>query len=593
MIQTMSTFQKDAETSRAPLRLRTLNLTSGETIAVSEHLTVVVGPNNVGKSSLLNAIWAALSSAPNQPITHLMPPLASIEAEVPDVEGVIRLLNGLTKPEEPGQSVRGYFQERTWLLPNLGNVTESQVHSGLMPRQPAPQLGQMIWLFAINLTPEARLGQLGQVQIPNLYTEVPHQPLQKLWANRELEEQFNSYSRRAFGLELTVNRHAGMQTALHIGRPTQPEPRIGEPGPYLAEIAALPQAAGQGHGVQAFLGIVQALISQTYDLVLIDEPEAFLHPPQARMLGEIFVELSRGGTQVLVSTHSDDFLQGVLLKSASQSDVTVVRLTRPSSDANHVAQVPSAALRRLYEDPLLRYSNVLNGVFYKGVVVCESEADCRYYSAVLDAAIDEADPRADLMFTQVGGKDRIAKAVFALRAAEVPTAVIADIDLLADKPKYLELLTLLGGQEAEVSADLNTIAAWVRTVDEPVNRQFARHVFEKVLAVESEAASLSEAEIKELRDVLSKKSGWKLLKQKGRGAIASGDPTRAFNAVLATSAKCGLFLVPVGELESFHPEIGGTKAQWLRTVFETDAYAQANESRDLVTAVARYIASCQ
>jgi ABC-type uncharacterized transport system ATPase subunit len=106
--------------------------------------------------------------------------------------------------------------------------------------------------------------------------------------------------------------------------------------------------------VQAFLGMVLTLVARTYDVVLLDEPEAFLHPPQARLLGGIFVELSREGSQIVVATHSDDFLQGVLTASAEATPVTVARLTRPQPTINSVAQVSLDSLRKLYEDPLLR-----------------------------------------------------------------------------------------------------------------------------------------------------------------------------------------------------------------------------------------------
>jgi predicted ATPase len=38
-------------------------------------------------------------------------------------------------------------------------------------------------------------------------------------------------------------------------------------------------------GVQAFVGIVCAVLWGDYRAILIDEPEAFLHPPLARKLG--------------------------------------------------------------------------------------------------------------------------------------------------------------------------------------------------------------------------------------------------------------------------------------------------------------------
>jgi hypothetical protein len=333
-------------------------------------------------------------------------------------------------------------------------------------------------------------------------------------------------------------------------------------------------------------------MTRSYDIVLIDEPEAFLHPPQARLLGEIFVDLSRRGVQLIVSTHSDDFLQGVLSASATSVDVSIVRLTRPTPTVNAVAQISSPSLRRLYEDPLLRYSNILNGIFYKGVVFCEAEADCKYYSAVLDSLYGAAEPRPDILFTQVGGKDRFAKGVSALLAAKVPTAVIADLDLLADQAKFDELFSLLGGDPSSLGGHLNVLSAWVRSQARGVDRAFASYMLTELLAASGDTL-LSGEESKEIRRIVKATSGWDLVKTHGRQALANGGPTTAFDNILRATQEVGLFLVPVGELERFHPEVGGTKQQWLRRVFEDNKFAASATAAEFVRRVASHVASLQ
>jgi predicted ATPase len=61
--------------------------------------------------------------------------------------------------------------------------------------------------------------------------------------------------------------------------------------------------------VKAFTGIITALTAGDPHVVLIDEPEAFLHPSLASMLG---VEVSRAAVssdkRVFVSTHSPFFV---------------------------------------------------------------------------------------------------------------------------------------------------------------------------------------------------------------------------------------------------------------------------------------------
>ncbi|MGZ3471666.1 MAG: AAA family ATPase [Isosphaeraceae bacterium] len=48
----------------------------------------------------------------------------------------------------------------------------------------------------------------------------------------------------------------------------------------------------QGDGIRSFVGIVVALLILNRGLFLIDEPEAFLHPPQAYRIGAFIAEQS-------------------------------------------------------------------------------------------------------------------------------------------------------------------------------------------------------------------------------------------------------------------------------------------------------------
>jgi len=47
---------------------------------------------------------------------------------------------------------------------------------------------------------------------------------------------------------------------------------------------ALPQVQEQGDDVKSFVGMLLAITATEYPLLLIDEPETFLHPPQAYLL---------------------------------------------------------------------------------------------------------------------------------------------------------------------------------------------------------------------------------------------------------------------------------------------------------------------
>ncbi len=132
-------------------------------------------------------------------------------------------------------------------------------------------------------------------------------------------------------------------------------------------------------GIKAFTGLVAAILSADHRVMLIDEPEAFLHPVLARKLGVKLTELaSERDANVLASTHSAGFLMGCV----ESGNVNVVRLTYKKNKKATARHLPSERLRGMMKDPLLRSTGVLGGLFHEGVVVCEQDSDRALYQEV-------------------------------------------------------------------------------------------------------------------------------------------------------------------------------------------------------------------
>jgi predicted ATPase len=67
-----------------------------------------------------------------------------------------------------------------------------------------------------------------------------------------------------------------------------------------------------GFGLSFVLGIIVAGLAAKRDTILIVEnPEAHLHPKAQSMVGEFLARVSAGGTQVVVETHSEHVLNGI------------------------------------------------------------------------------------------------------------------------------------------------------------------------------------------------------------------------------------------------------------------------------------------
>ncbi len=572
-------------------KVNTINLTTvGQAILASEHVTLIVGPNNVGKSAILVGIHREIATEPGTQQLPVVGPVSSVVVQMPAADEFTVLINERAKLFAPGIFPQGTYYQPTFVFPN-GTAIPQSVVVGLQSR--SDRFGALAGSMMLLMGPEGRGGVLASQGLPDLMANPARSPMQQLWEDRELEKKIDIYMQRAFGRRLLVNRHAGANVHLHIGEVTADEPQMGVKSNYLDEVMKLPLLAAQGSGMLAFMGTILTLATGTYDIVLLDEPETFLHPPQARLLGEVVAEMSRdGGPQVIVATHSDDFVQGVINASKDDADVSVVRLTRPSDHENRVAQVDPDSIKSLYRDPLLRYSKIMDGIFYKGVVVCEAESDCTYYSATLGHVEDTDGLNAsDLLFAQCGGKDRFKRAHQALDAA-VPTAIVADIDILADKAKFQDLFEAMGGNFPSIQASYNVLESSVKNHSATPERAKVRTEMRAVLDGSADP-HFAKSELDRIGELIKSESGWRQIKRKGAGAIDTGDPTAAFNSILAASKLVGLFILPVGELERFHSDVSGNKQEWLRKVLEQELFRTSQEAHDLMREVREFVAANQ
>lgn len=74
------------------------------------------------------------------------------------------------------------------------------------------------------------------------------------------------------------------------------------------------KASNIGYGVSYTLPVIVALLAaRPGDLLLIENPEAHLHPEGQLALASLITRVAAGGAQVVVETHSDHIINGILL----------------------------------------------------------------------------------------------------------------------------------------------------------------------------------------------------------------------------------------------------------------------------------------
>lgn len=74
------------------------------------------------------------------------------------------------------------------------------------------------------------------------------------------------------------------------------------------------KALNSAFGLTYVLPVITAiLISEPGDLVIIENPEAHLHPAGQSKIGELFAIAAQAGVQIIIETHSDHILNGIRL----------------------------------------------------------------------------------------------------------------------------------------------------------------------------------------------------------------------------------------------------------------------------------------
>lgn len=422
----------------------------------------------------------------------------------------------------------------------------------------------------------------------NFAKDKPTQPLQIVYIDDALENSLDDMFNKAFQCHIILNRGAGSKIPLHVGEKVKPltnEDRVS--GTYLKRLNELPQLQDQGDGMRSLMGILLHVITNQRSAILIDEPEAFLHPPQARMLGELLVNNVTADTQLFLATHSEDMLKGVL--ASGNKNVKVIRISR-EGNINHISKLDNQEIEILWKDPILRYSNTFSGLFHSKVIICESDTDCRFYQAVLHEVINaQGHSTPDYLFTHCGGKQRLKTIISALRALNVKTAAIVDIDVLNDKKTTTELIASAGGNFQDIEARWKVLDDYVKSQRAQLNTEDVKKSIMRLLDSETNE-NLSKNIADDIKKELKASSAWAKVKETGKNFF-TGDAYRAFNEISDYCKKQGIFIVPVGELECFYKPDSNHGTKWVNNVLDNVDLCNDKElvsARDFMAEIEKY-----
>lgn len=524
---------------------------NGESIELLQNdIVVFVGPNNAGKSQCLRDIYALAEGQQNGivvsdiTITKYDAPLAP-------------LLNAIAEPRDDGSgNVYNVLNHRIGFY----SYTEQNFKTN-------KKFGDLAKVFVTQLDTSARLTICNAVGSITRSDPKQH-PIHYAAYDSKYRKWLSDNFKKAFNIELTPNTQYGSSIPLCMGEPVKFEDEFEDEQSrqeaYAEILATYKQVHQQGDGVKSFTGILLHLMLDYRCIFLIDEPEAFLHPPQAKIMGQVIGGTLSDQQQAFISTHSEEIIKGLL--EVCPERVKIVRVTR-QEDENQLSILDNNDFADVWNDPLLKYSNIMSSLFHKTVVLCESDSDCKMYSIIESYIKQQQGSYSETLFIHCGGKHRMAKISSALRALKINVKLIPDIDVLNDENVFRGIVEAFGCTWDNIKADYNVIVSNLHSPKERIVRNTAKVNIDRVLDAKQEQY-LSGKEIEDIQEEVKVISKWKAIKSGGVASLPAGDATNAFRRLDNTLKAAGIYIVPVGELECFIKEVGGHGPEWSNAVLE-------------------------
>lgn len=538
------------------MKLNRFTTKDGEDIQLGT-FTLLVGPNNVGKSQTLKDIHKKLVKGHEAKTTLV----SNIDVDRPAIfEDLYKDLDVRTDNINVGHhTVDGVTSniEGNSLL--RFRVEDQRREFERLESYDFTYLGlSKFRVFYMDSESRLKIASKTDNYIPS--ENSPKNLVQALYGSLgEFDEKLKSAFQSTFGMDIKLDYSSGLELRLAVSKEFDDIPE--DPRAAYPIMKKYPSIELQGDGFRSFVAVILSLLLSKDKVVLLDEPEAFLHPEQSRRLGKwISDHASDFPCQILVATHNSNFLSGLL---SGNQPADIYRLNR-SNNVTKFHKITAEATQALSKSPILSSQRVLEGIFSKGVVVCESDTDRIIYNAV---AIHEHENQ-EILFIHAHNKQTIKDVVKLLKDASIPTVAVIDIDILNSESDLSNAIKAFdsGFNQTDMLSLRNDLGAYVESVSETeILKSLEISVSEFLEQLGKNEHSLSGAK-GALNRMRSESTKWSNLKKNGLGALASPYKEKA-EEIISKCKELGLFIVPVGELEGWMP-LGVRKNRWALPALE-------------------------
>lgn len=404
-----------------------------------------------------------------------------------------------------------------------------------------------------------------QVNAYDLDREHPSHPIQWLYANVEAEQELSDLFEELFNEQLRFYNGSQIHYELRVGK-SLPPPDENRSATKVQDIRTISYSISEaGDGYKSVATTALAALACKGRVLLVDEPDAYLHPEQQWRLGKwLGDKWDRIPGQIITATHSAPFLSGLL---ASGCPIEICRLHRADDETTFV-HVPVETSRRLSSHPVLSSQRVVEGYFHRGVLVCEGESDRMVYQTALERTLSHH----EVYVVHAQNKQTVHSIVDVLRQASIPVCAIVDLDILHNGQDFKRLLQSFGFAPEEETKHMEARKAIIEAVatsspDEALS-QLPVKLRSLIESIERGGALAQDTErrLRELTRSLKMTS-----ELKSKGVLGAPEEIREkIEELLAELRGHGLHIVPAGELEGWFPAISRSigKQKWTQQAVE-------------------------
>lgn len=517
-------------TKKPTATISKISFSGGDTFQLNPNeKIIIVGPNNSGKSQSLREIMAITQNGTKERTVVVT------ELEI-EKNGSSNDLKQFL--EENAQFVNSQYRLNNWHIHE--NHTQFWDNNYL--------IHGLAEGYIKNIAANDRLTICNQ-QNSISPGDQKSKPQHILYDDEALMNRISLLFKRAFGKDIMFDYRGGSRLPIHVGENPIVDGVVDRVGDiYVQSVRSNPLLDKQGDGMKSYAGILFEAIVTDLDITLIDEPEAFLHPPQMRRLGETLSSEVRG--QLVVATHSSDILRGFL--EGTRGNVRILRIQR-ENDKNVVSEASNETIKSLWDKPELRYSNALEGIFHEQAIICEDDSDCRLINSISDhLELNSTEQWLDTAYIPTGGKHGVPKIAKTLREVGVPVKAVFDIDFLSESSLVKTTVDAFGGCWADIEPLWRRVDAAVRGGNKPKSKSEMKKSITEII----NSSGDDELPKGDIIEAMKQGKPWNMVKKFGFRGIPHGDAQADYNLLKNALENIGVYLVPVGEIENFCPQIG-------------------------------------